>query len=172
MRKPSGGFTCQHCGVLFCDRVRQDRQRKFCSKSCSSKYSWSNYTDNMLEGIKSRKSPIFKNATFTCEFCGKDEVKRSTKHRWCDDCVRPGSFKKDRSLLINYNISWREYETMLNKQDNKCLICLTVPKRSNVDHCHKTGKVRGILCSRCNAVLEFIEDSERLSRALNYLGSF
>jgi hypothetical protein len=60
---------------------------------------------------------------------------------------------------------------MMIKQDGKCLICLQIPKRYNVDHCHKTGKIRGLLCSRCNGVLEFIEDSERLSRALSYIGS-
>lgn len=171
MRKHTEGFVCKTCGVTFCDRIRNDRLRKFCSRSCSSKYSWLNYTENMLKASRAKSSPIFKNSVFTCEYCGTKEVRRSTKHRWCDSCVRPSSFKSDRSLLIKYGISWREYETMLVQQNNKCKICLQTPKRANVDHCHITGKVRGILCSRCNGVLEFIEDSDRLARALCYIGT-
>ena len=170
-RKYHEGFKCTNCKALFCDRVRPDRLRRFCSKSCSSKYNWTHSNENMLRANRGKSSPIFKNSLLVCEFCGHKETRRSSKHRWCDLCVRPESFKFDRNLLIKYGISWREYESMMKKQQNKCLICLQVPTRFNVDHCHKTGKVRGLLCSRCNGVLEFIEDSERLSRALDYIGS-
>lgn len=171
MRKYVEGSTCLECGVLFCDRVRNKRQRQFCSKSCSSKHKWANYRSDMLKALRSKKSPIFKDGLIECEFCGGKEIRRSARHRWCDQCVRPKSFKFDRSLLIKYGISWRQYEIMMEKQEGKCLICLQVPTRYNVDHCHQTGKVRGLLCSRCNGALEFIEDTERLSRALDYIGS-
>jgi hypothetical protein len=171
MRKSEEGFVCQECGVKFCDRMRKNRTRKFCSKSCSSKNLWTNYRSEMVSSLQCKKSPIFKTDKIICEFCGNEQTKRSANHRWCDLCVRPSSFKFDRSLLIKYGFSWREYEKMLIKQDYKCLICMQIPKRYNVDHCHKTGKIRGLLCSRCNGILEFIEDSERLRRALTYLGS-
>lgn len=171
MRKSVTGFKCKNCGVLFCDRIRSDRLRKFCSKSCSSKFKWRNNRSKMLDCLSNKKSFVFKEAEFKCEHCNKTQIKRSAKHRWCDDCVRPAYFKKDRSLLVKYGISWREYEKMLRDQNGKCSICLETPKTYNVDHCHKTKKVRGVLCSRCNGVLEFIEDSPRLFRALQYLGS-
>lgn len=171
MRKFVQGHTCQECGVMFCDRIRNKRQRKFCSKKCSSKNLWAHYRSDMLSSLRSKKSPIFKDNLVCCEFCGNKEIRRSSKHRWCDDCVRPSFLKFDRGLLIKYGISWREYDAMMEKQEGKCLICLQIPKRYNVDHCHVTGKVRGLLCSRCNGVLEFIEDSERLKRALQYIGS-
>jgi hypothetical protein len=171
MRKYTEGFVCQECGVTFCDRVHKNRIRQFCSKSCSSKSLWRNHRSEMVDSLQSKKSPIFKSDKIICEFCGSEQTKRSTKHRWCDSCVRPTSFRFDRGLLIKYGLSWREYDDMMSKQDRKCLICMQIPKRYNVDHCHKTGKVRGLLCSRCNGVLEFIEDKERLSRALKYLGS-
>ncbi len=57
---------------------------------------------------------------------------------------------------------------MLKKQDGKCAICkkveTSVNKKTNkfkdlsVDHCHKTGKIRGLLCSRCNSGLGFFKD--------------
>lgn len=39
-----------------------------------------------------------------------------------------------------------------------------------IDHNHKTGKVRGIICGHCNIILESVEDKEVLIRVLNYLG--
>lgn len=172
MRKTENGFVCLECKVMFCDRLRPTRLRKFCSKSCASRYQWTNYRSEMLNSLVSKQSPIFKNGEILCEFCGNKQTKRSSRHRWCDACVRPEFFKFDRSLLIKYGISWREYDAMMKSQNGKCLICLQTPVRYNVDHCHITNKVRGLLCSRCNGVLEFIEDSGRLQRALNYIGSF
>ena len=75
MRKYVEGSTCLECGVLFCDRVRNKRQRQFCSKSCSSKHKWANYRSDMLKAIRSKKSPIFKDGLIECEFCGGKEIR-------------------------------------------------------------------------------------------------
>jgi hypothetical protein len=65
---------------------------------------------------------------------------------------------------------------MLEAQDYKCAICgvLDVVAPGNgalaVDHCHETGRVRGLLCSICNTSLGgFRDDPELLQRAVNYL---
>ena len=72
-----------------------------------------------------------------------------------------------------YGISSEDYNAMLEEQDNKCKICLgefndqTV---TNVDHCHTTNKVRGILCPHCNRGLgQFKEDIKVLTKTINYL---
>ena len=72
-----------------------------------------------------------------------------------------------------YGISSEDYDAMLEEQDNKCKICLgefndqTV---TNIDHCHTTNKVRGILCPHCNRGLgQFKEDIKVLTKAINYL---
>ena len=72
-----------------------------------------------------------------------------------------------------YGLLPKDYNTMLEEQDNKCKICLgefndqTV---TNIDHCHTTNKVRGILCPHCNRGLgQFKEDIEVLTKAINYL---
>lgn len=51
-----------------------------------------------------------------------------------------------------YGLSAEEYDALLVKQGGKCAICRNRPKtkRLAVDHSHKTGEVRGLLCSRCN----------------------
>jgi len=49
-----------------------------------------------------------------------------------------------------------EYALLLEAQDGGCAICGAKPKtrRLHVDHDHATGKVRGLLCHRCNRVLQ------------------
>ena len=72
-------------------------------------------------------------------------------------------------LRIRYGITVEEFETMKINQDGKCLICKRV-RFLNIDHCHKTGKVRGLLCITCNAALGGMNDNiEILERAIIYL---
>lgn len=76
--------------------------------------------------------------------------------------------------LKKYGISLNEYNVMRIKQNHKCGIC-GVDEAENgkdfcVDHCHLTGKVRGLLCYRCNFILGHAKDSiDILSRAITYL---
>lgn len=76
-------------------------------------------------------------------------------------------------LRKKYGISPKELDGMIQVQMNKCAICGREPngkKRLFVDHCHKTGKVRGLLCTNCNLGLgSFKDDIERLKTAIAYL---
>lgn len=70
--------------------------------------------------------------------------------------------KWQHQLKHNYGITAEEYEDMVKAQDNKCALCKSSEVgrtgktgkwsagRWNVDHCHKTGRVRGLLCHTCN----------------------
>lgn len=77
-----------------------------------------------------------------------------------------------RNLKRFYGITALDYEKMLKKQKGICPICrkqLTL-KRPPVDHCHKTGKVRAILCNSCNWGLgHFKDDIPTVKRAASYL---
>lgn len=81
------------------------------------------------------------------------------------------------ALMRDYGITLEEHDAMFAKQDGKCAICrCTRPDgcrmRSNylyVDHDHKTGKVRGLLCSACNTHLSSFENYEQEMRG--YLDS-
>ena len=76
-------------------------------------------------------------------------------------------------------LSLDEYEALLARQGGGCAICGATPKRVKkdgtpyrlqVDHDHKTGKVRGLLCFQCNRLtLGKHADAERLRRAADYL---
>jgi hypothetical protein len=80
-----------------------------------------------------------------------------------------------RRLLWNkYGLTEDDYNTLLIKQNHKCAICeATAPNgmgKWHVDHCHTTGKVRGLLCMSCNIMLGKAKDSlEILQKAINYL---
>jgi hypothetical protein len=79
-------------------------------------------------------------------------------------------------LRRKYNLSIADFDSMLASQNGLCAICGTDKPpgrhgRWNVDHCHTTGKVRGLLCNRCNAGLgQFNDSPQRLLAAIQYLG--
>lgn len=83
--------------------------------------------------------------------------------------------RRERDLKKQYNITLKEYNEILCKQNDVCGICHkpeTRPTSKNlvVDHCHKTGKVRGLLCSKCNAALGFFQENiNNLQNAIKYL---
>ena len=63
------------------------------------------------------------------------------------------------AYLNRYQINVNEYADLLEIQGNTCKICGKSPKtKLAVDHCHKTNKVRGLLCNRCNSCLGFVND--------------
>ena len=80
---------------------------------------------------------------------------------------------KSHRLKKKFGITIHDYEAMLAAQMGKCALCgrtLDGSKQIDVDHCHATGKVRGILHSRCNRLIACAEDSiPKLKRAIAYL---
>lgn len=81
--------------------------------------------------------------------------------------------KRDKYLRKTYNISLAEYNSMLEWQGHSCAICKTPKsefKRSlHVDHDHKTGKVRGLLCFYCNKFLVGRHTLDSAKKLLKYL---
>lgn len=81
---------------------------------------------------------------------------------------------RTRVLKKNYGLPLEVYNTLIDGQSFQCAIChapdFTKGKPLYVDHCHKTGWVRGLLCYACNTGLgNFADDPERLQRAAEYL---
>lgn len=87
---------------------------------------------------------------------------------------------KDQILFKKYGISLAEYEHLYTAQNQACKICKTPFQlhghdgthhlTANVDHCHFSGQVRGLLCTSCNRGLGFFKDNATLLRlAAEYL---
>ncbi len=80
--------------------------------------------------------------------------------------------KRDAYLQRTYGISLSDFQGIWKAQAGKCAICTRpLSQSANVDHCHRTGKVRGILCWRCNHVRlgAFMDSRDLIAAALTYL---
>ncbi len=82
------------------------------------------------------------------------------------------------SLKRTYGLLWEDYLELYNSQKGLCVICdqpleLFGSDRhatAQVDHCHSTGKIRGLLCTKCNTGLGNFRDSpELLQKAIEYI---
>lgn len=78
------------------------------------------------------------------------------------------------ALLKKYNLSKEEYNKLFYKQKGCCAICKKhqseIKRKLAVDHCHETGRVRGLLCFTCNVGLGHFKDNENiLQLAIAYL---
>ena len=73
-----------------------------------------------------------------------------------------------------YGLNKNQLEALRQKQNNVCAICYRVDVKKDlcVDHNHKTGAVRGLLCQRCNTAIGLLGDSpETLQGAIDYLNN-
>lgn len=112
-----------------------------------------------------------------CKTCETVFEPSAPSHLHCSqDCA-------DRSVVSaylkrNYKMTLDDYESMLDGQNHKCAICggkgFCMGKhhklRLVVDHCHETGKVRGLLCHNCNRGFGLFKDNTgALLKAVDYL---
>lgn len=111
--------------------------------------------------------------------CGKckalkplaDFATNTTKSRGVESLCRVCSRKT--LLRSKYKMSPEDYDTLLIRQDFKCAICKrphSQEKVLHVDHCHTTKVVRGLLCTRCNFGIGYLQDDQSIMRsAIEYL---
>lgn len=144
----------------------------------------------LLLTLSSKKCACCGEAKPTTEF-----TKRKNREKWgfypyCRECKHKkakeyylDNTEKCKKLARNrdlkkYGITLEDLEKMLRDQDNKCAICgkeiflFGASKKitAHVDHDHKTGKVRGLLCQECNTGLgKFMDNTDYLLSAVSYL---
>lgn len=83
--------------------------------------------------------------------------------------------KKLAIRLKGFGLSAEEHRAMVKSQQGRCAICKNKPtkKMLSIDHCHATGRVRGLLCSDCNGGIGLLgDDPVRLESAKQYLLRF
>jgi len=111
---------------------------------------------------------------------------RNSRRSWCKACMCKAQMehisrkdpadvreaKRATHYRSAYGISVAQYEKMFAAQGGLCYICYRPPKKHRlaVDHNHRTGQVRGLLCANCNRGLRwFYDDPVKLRKAAEYL---
>lgn len=122
---------------------------------------------------------------YRCGRCGEEKTRENYYARgegvqpwckWCQQAYRRQNRERVRGWNLKYKgygITLEQRDELERKQHGLCAICQQPPhpkKPLHVDHCHKTGRVRGLLCNQCNRLLGLAQDDrERLWAASLYL---
>jgi len=108
---------------------------------------------------------------YTRDYCRKYEtwkIPRVREYRKTYGVVHKDRIRKW-WLNKKYNITVEQFDQMVEMQNNKCAICGSslegIKQNRHVDHDHKTGKVRGILCHKCNRGLGYFNDDPVLLKS-------
>ena len=115
--------------------------------------------------------------TSQCGMCRNErgrQIDKTEKGREYYRKYRKGSKHRNCYLKRNYNITLEQYNTMFIFQGGVCAICgcpeitkvKNVIKRLSVDHNHITGKVRGLLCMKCNQALGLLNENPVIIKSL------
>lgn len=114
---------------------------------------------------------------YHCKACRKEidsrpEHRKQHRERYHKNKHKTQGYK-DITLKRTYGISLDDYNSLLEQQNHTCKIChnqCSSGRSLAVDHCHSTGKIRGLLCQKCNQGLGMFKDSEELlAKAIVYL---
>ena len=127
-----------------------------------------------------KRQPLYKSKPRPIEY--KQKARDFAKQR-IRGTPKDDAWQREYDLLRGFGITTKEYEERLLSQKGVCAICgnpeTIMDRRTNkprslaVDHCHKTNKVRALLCMRCNqGIGNFQEDLQRLKQAVEYLEGY
>lgn len=128
-------------------------------KTCNIKQ---NIETNFYISHKYKNKPIY-----------SSECKECSKKRTIEYGKKNKEKRRNAAIKHRYGITNKDYDELLEKQNNLCAICksnLNSKRKFDIDHCHSSGKVRGLLCSLCNTGLgKFRDNIDFLNEAINYL---
>lgn len=155
---------CKYCDNEPKKNLSSGRNKGY-NRTCGSKICLKKqYEDTYVCILKGR---VKNNVNGKCDVCEKEFKRLSPSHkRYCIDCVPDKSW---RARAQRYRIGKPQWQEIIEKQKNKCCLCDKKPEV--VDHCHQTGKIRGLLCNSCNLKVGIIEkDINFIDKTFNYLG--
>jgi hypothetical protein len=145
---------CDSCGARF--QPPQHRSRT-CSRTCAQRLA--------------RAAAAPARPSRPCATCGDDFQPFNQRHRFCSPACSKERAHLESLLRITYGLTFDEYQAMAEAQGNRCAICRQEDTtRLAIDHDHETGKVRGLLCRRCNIALGLLgDDASQVMAAAAYL---
>ena len=155
------------------DRIRNKSRQKYLKELGRNRY-----LENKEQLKEYKKQYYLENKDSISEYSKKHyiENKECIKKRVRKYRLNNPDKLKNAALKHKFGITLNEYSVLLSKQKHRCAICKSFgvgrknAKYFHVDHDHETGKVRGLLCSKCNTALGlFNEDVTALKKAIKYL---
>ncbi len=146
---------CLECDTDLVMRNARDLTRKnYCSRKCN----------GMALGRRSPGHSKVPKFTRICDCCGGEFQPTAGPNIYCIDCVGPN--REFRGRINCFGIGKMTWDLMLVLQDGHCMLCEVPP--TVVDHCHKTGIVRGLLCQGCNMLMAGVDRRDWLNKAVAY----
>ena len=165
---------CKTCGETFAGTPSEMKKRQTCSIKCTA-------------------AALQKKTSKPCEICGANMIGgvNIINRRTCGpECLK--KWREKNHVKSARAIAEREYDKnphrhfkgdrkkvatlLIQKHGEKCASCGIAGKYGSglvLDHCHKTGEARGILCSKCNSALGLLDDSpEKVKALMKYAESF
>jgi hypothetical protein len=136
--------------------------------------------DQLIESNAVRKCCSCNELLHVKEFYIKKDTKKDKHYRFnspckiCSNVNRNIDYQKAYQRKRKYNLTSEQYNDKLKIQNYSCDICNVhidnLNKELAVDHCHTTGKIRGLLCGNCNSGIGFFNDDiSRIKNAIQYL---
>ncbi|MFF7563466.1 endonuclease VII domain-containing protein [Streptomyces pseudovenezuelae] len=178
MVEESASRRCSKCKqylpttAFASNKAMADGLQAYC-RECSAEY----YRQRQeAKGKKVREKVSVPAGHKRCPQCGdvkphgEWERNKSSSDGWASYC-RTCRAERNRAsyFMRKYGITEARRDEMVASQMGLCVICLKAPA-VHVDHCHKTGRVRGVLCFNCNSGLGLLgDDPEAMYRAADYL---
>lgn len=158
-KDPSGkhGCLCRSCAAQYAREWRREyyRTEKRCSR-CKEVKPIGEFTKD--KSCKDGKRVY-------CRLCWNEY-----KREWIKEHPKQHrETRRKRQLMSKYGITPTDYNDLLQSQNNVCAVCGQPCPTGNhlaVDHDHKTGKMRGLLCVNCNMALGYVQDDPDLLRKL------
>lgn len=158
-----------HCNECFNESMRKWYNSNLDKVRADAREYYRNNASRISELRKARRRKQSREQIY--KISTADRVERDLKYQ-----NRVGWKKSMESRWRNRGIkdfSYSDFENMLLLQDGKCYLCGGGPAKNqslHVDHCHKTGLVRKLLCNNCNNGMgKLKDDPELLIKAANYL---
>lgn len=175
-------LTCGHCGKSY---ARVNGQRKYCSVECRKAANAYQGNHALRDGRQSEEHKARRVASLKarlaitrriCVRCGKEYTPTSAGQKYCSGQCWNAAARTRRKPKDRPQISPAEFDRLLAEQAGLCGICREQNRsghRLAADHDHQTGKIRGLLCHRCNTAIGLLRDSSALlGAAIEYLNRY
>ena len=148
---------CPYCQQEFTHLAKSPRT--FCSRQCRARGVAVVPAGQDPARWRKPKNPKL------CDSCSQPYMPTSARQRWCETCVPD---KAAAARARRYGITAQQLSALLATHDGMCWICRQQGAQA-IDHCHETGRVRGVLCRSCNMALHYVEQAGWWDAATAYL---